>query len=58
MNRPQIPNTMLGIAASSSIATAMGVRSQRGHVSVRNTAMPNAIGIAISIAITDVTIVP
>ena len=53
-----MPNTMLGIAASSSIAIPIGVRSQRGHVSVRNTAMPNAIGIAISIAMIDVTTVP
>src|SRR3954471_24606649 len=47
-----------GIAASSSIAVASGRRSHGGESSVRNTAIPNEIGIAMTIAIVDVTSVP
>ena len=49
-----MPNTMLGTAASSSMQVAIGPRSHSGQVSVRNTAMPNASGTAINIAISEV----
>src|SRR5690348_5219980 len=49
---------MDGIPASNSIADAMGVRSQAGATSVRNSAMPKLTGTASSIAIKAVTTVP
>ena len=49
---------MLGIAASNSIIVDSGRLSQLGHNSVMNSAIPNATGIAISIAIAEVTSVP
>ena len=41
---------MDGTAASNSMAVPKGRRNQTGQVSVRNTAMPNASGTAISMA--------
>ena len=49
---------MLGIAASSSIATPIGRRSQGGESSVRNSAIPKLTGTPIASAIIDVTSVP
>ncbi len=49
---------MLGIAASSSIIVASGRFSQTGDSSVMNSAIPNATGMPISIAIAEVTSVP
>ncbi|SQC17628.1 Uncharacterised protein [Klebsiella pneumoniae] len=53
-----MPYTMLGIAASSSIAMPSGRLSQAGDNSVRNSAMPKLTGTAISSAIKEVTRVP
>ena len=47
---PHSPYTIEGIAASSSVRNASGVRSGRGESSERKTAMPSAIGVEISIA--------
>ena len=49
---------MLGMPASSSIAMPIGRRSHCGQSSVRNIAIISPIGTAISIAISEVTIVP
>ena len=49
---------MLGMAASSSIAMAIGPRVQRGAMSVRNRAMPILTGTAMISAMADVTSVP
>src|SRR5450432_1289094 len=49
---------MLGMAASSSMATPMGRLSQRGASSVITSAMPKLTGTPTSNAITDVTTVP
>jgi hypothetical protein len=49
---------MLGIAASSSMATPMGRLSQDGASSVMTSAMPKLTGTPTTSAITDVTIVP
>ena len=57
-NNPQMPKMMLGTAARSSTATPIGRFSSGGHSSVRNTAMPNPVGTARSIAINEVTTVP
>ena len=49
---------MLGMPASSSIAMPIGRRSHSGHSSVRNIAISSPIGTAISMAMSEVTIVP
>ncbi len=49
---------MLGIAANSSIIVASGRFSQIGQISVIKTAIPNAIGMPITIATAEVTRVP
>jgi len=49
---------ILGIAASNSMATAIGLRVQRGAISVRNKAIPMLTGTAIISAIAEVTSVP
>src|SRR6266496_1079795 len=48
----------LGIAASSSVAKEMGLRSGLGHISVTNTATATASGTAISRANMEETMVP
>src|SRR6266566_5409965 len=48
----------LGIAASSSVAKEMGLRSGLGHISVTNTATATASGTAISRASMEETMVP
>src|ERR1700681_1923917 len=57
-NNPQIPNMMLGTAASNSTATPIGRFNKGGQSSVKNRAMPNPAGTASSIAIAEVTTVP
>jgi len=49
---------MLGMPASSSTATPIGRRSDRGHSSVRKIAIPMPTGTEISMAIREVTRVP
>jgi hypothetical protein len=49
---------MEGTAASSSMATPSGRRSQPGASSVRNSAMPKLTGTAITSAMNEVTRVP
>ena len=47
-----------GMPASNSMAMPIGRRSQIGQSSVRKIAMPRPTGMAITIAITEVTSVP
>jgi hypothetical protein len=47
-----------GMPANNSMAVPIGVRSQVGATSVRNSAIPKLTGIAMSIAIAAVTSVP
>jgi hypothetical protein len=47
-----------GMPASSSIAAPTGPRSQVGAISVRNSAMPKLTGMAISMAMAELTSVP
>jgi hypothetical protein len=49
---------MLGMPARSSMAMPMVRLSRSGQISVRKNAMPRLTGTPISMAITDVTIVP
>src|SRR5262252_3230560 len=55
---PQSPYTMEGMAASSSVMNTSGWRSAAGHSSDVNTAMPTAMGVAISSARIDEYSVP
>src|SRR5262245_44028692 len=55
---PQRPYTIDGIAASSSVRNTSGWRSRGGHNSAMNTAIPSAMGVAITSARTDEYSVP
>ena len=55
---PQSPITTLGIAASVSTSAVTGPRIPRGASSLRKSAMPSAIGVAMTSAATEVTAVP
>src|SRR6266702_6149571 len=57
-NSPQMPKMMLGTAARSSRATPTGRLSHAGDSSVRKMAMPKLIGMAMTIARSEVTSVP
>src|SRR5262249_7546529 len=55
---PHRPYTIDGLAASSSVRNTSGWRRGGGHSSAMNTAMPSAIGVAMSSATTDEYSVP
>src|SRR5262245_4537771 len=57
-NRPQNPNTTLGMAASSSDRNEQVRRTHAGATSDRKAAVPTPSGTAISMAMADVANVP
>src|SRR6202165_4391543 len=53
-NKPQIPKTTLGTAASNSMSIATGAAKRRGAISASNNAAPKPIGAARMSAMADV----